>query len=287
MTAIAKIIDPSVVDIYTSVAIPVGEPQYQSAGTGIIVTRSGEVLTNNHVVRQGIGIKIVLYGHKAKYGGRVIGVDPSRDIALLQIVAPPKNLTAASLGTSPSVEVGTPVMAFGNAFGTGNGPSVTAGSITAVGQTIKANDVLSPASTETLHGLLEMDATIVPGDSGGPLVDLGGKVVGMDTATQASSVLASPPGYAIPINTAWAVALKIKNGQASQKITLGETAFLGVSTLLSVSQKALPGSGVSVDGIVSGSPAARAGIVVGDSITAIDGKSVNFSKGDAVGNSLL
>jgi S1-C subfamily serine protease len=272
---LAKTIEPSVVYIDTSVAIPAGEVQYTSAGTGMIVTHSGEVLTNNHVVERATSIKIVLYGHKAAYKGKVIGVDPSRDIALLQIVSPPKDLTAVRLDTSASAGVGTPVIAIGNAFGIGSQPSVTVGSITAVNQSISASDTLSPTPAEILHGLLETNATIVPGDSGGPLVGLNGEVIGMDTAARTSNVLAGSAGYAIPINAAWSIALKIKNGRASPEIILGETAFLGVSASSSTNQKTLHGSGVVIAGVVAGSPAARAGITVGDSITAIGGKSVD------------
>ncbi len=188
------------------------------------------------------------------------------------------------LGNSAKVKVGTSVVAIGNALGLGGKPTVISGTITAVGRTITAGDVLSTTTNETLHHLLQTDAPIVSGDSGGPLVNLSDQVIGMDTAAASANGTGGVEGFAIPINEAHTIAVQIAQGQSTSRIQLGETAFLGVLTGEPYSSSLNPfGSpfgatgtssspaGVYVSGIIASTPAQQAGLQSGDTITAIDG----------------
>jgi S1-C subfamily serine protease len=240
----------------------------QAAGTGIILSSGGEILTNNHVVEGSTSVKVTVESTNKTYTAKVVGTDTTDDIAVLQLVdISGKNvtgLTKATLDTS-KLAVGDAVTSVGNAEGTGN-LVAAAGSVTALNQSIQvAND--QSGATENLSGLIETDADVVSGDSGGPLVDAQGEVTGVVTA--ASSGGRTTTGYAIPITTALSIAKKIIAGEASSTITIGLPAFLGVE--LATTQGA---TGVTISGTVAGSAAAGTGLAAGDIITAVDGTAV-------------
>jgi S1-C subfamily serine protease len=288
---VAAVVEPAVVDIETEIANEVRAGAEQAEGTGMIVTPSGLVLTNNHVVAEATKISVVVAGH-GTYGVKVLGVDVTQDVALLQLVGAPTNLPYVSLGDSAKVKVGTPVVAIGNALGLGGKPTVVTGTITAIGRSITASDELSTTTNETLHNLLQTDAPIVSGDSGGPLVDLSGQVIGMDTAAESANPGTGGEGFAIPINEARAITAQIEHGQSTGRIHLGETAFLGVLTGEPNTYSFNPfgfetgptgtspsPAGVYVSAVIASAPAAQAGIQAGDTITAIDGTKTTTNNG--------
>jgi len=237
----------------------------EAAGTGIILSSRGEILTNNHVVQGSTAIKVTVESTGTSYTARVVGTDETDDIAVLQLVdstgAPVTGLTKATIDTG-TLAAGDAVTSVGNAEGTGNLVAAT-GTVTALEQSITvANDITG--ADEHLTGLIETDADVVSGDSGGPLIDKQGEVAGVVTA--ASSGSRAVTGYAIPIDTALAIAKQIVDGHASSTIVIGLPAFLGVE--LASDQT---GSGVLISGIVAGSAAAGTGLAAGDTITAVDG----------------
>jgi S1-C subfamily serine protease len=305
---IASRVDPALVDIVATD----GDQQATSAGTGIVLTSNGEVLTNNHVINGATSLKVTDVGNGKTYTATVVGYDASHDVAVIQLQNA-SGLTVASLGDSSTVKTGENVVALGNAGGKGGTPSVAAGSVTALNQSITASDDLS-GSSEQLTGLIETNADIQPGDSGGSLVNAYGQVIGMDTAasssgsqfqSQSQSSQTPEQAYAIPINDAVSIAKQIEAGDASSTVHIGATAFLGVEIQSDSSQSAGDGSGgsggfggfggfgglggqnsdgggsssnggsgVAVAGTLSGSPAAQAGLTQGDEITAVGGQSV-------------
>lgn len=281
--AIAAKIDPAIVDINTVVG------SGQAAGTGQIITSNGEILTNNHVVDRSTSIQVTIAGRSQTYPAHVIGVDPSADIALIQIDGV-SGLPTVSFASSSSVKVGDPIVAIGNALGQGGAPDVSQGSISALDQTITASE--SGSKSEQLSGMLQTDATIYPGDSGGPIVNSSGHVVGMITAgdVQGFRSSASTVNYAIPSDRILSVVNQIRSGQASSEIIYGQTGYIGVSVQnidaavaarlnLSVS------SGALVQGVVSSSPAATAGITRYSVITSVAGTTIGNI--DDLGNALL
>ncbi|MHB1598279.1 MAG: S1C family serine protease [Acidimicrobiales bacterium] len=278
--AIAKAVEPAIVDINTNVASPASQGQAQAAGTGMIITSSGEVLTNNHVVADATKITVSIQGHSGTYGATVIGVDPLKDVALLQIQGFSGALPTVRLGNSSTAAVGNPVVAMGNALGLGQQPTTVTGIVSALGRTITASDSSPTSVSETLHGLIETDAPIQPGDSGGPLLNGQGQVIGMDTAAASASGsgTGSTLGFAIPINEARAIVQQMERGKAGGGVVLGETAFLGVFDGTTSSVGGFGGfgfsqptvSGVPVSDVAIGSPAQAAGISGGDTITAVD-----------------
>lgn len=206
-------LEPSVVDV-TATLRRDGEI---AAGTGFVVdARAGFVLTNNHVVRDAASVIVRLTSTGHTYSARVVGTDAAADIAVLQLRGA-TGLTAAPLGGSAAVTLGTPVLAIGNRGGLNGSPAAAPGVINGVNRTILAYDGLSQ-STETLHGMLETSARIEPGDSGGPLAGPAGTVIGMDTAAGAGS---KPAGYAIPIGAAMAIEQRIAGGRPVLGITVG------------------------------------------------------------------
>ncbi|HVC25171.1 MAG TPA: trypsin-like peptidase domain-containing protein [Acidimicrobiales bacterium] len=275
--AIAKAVTPAIVDINTNVASPASQGQEQAAGTGMIITASGEVLTNNHVVANATKISIHVQGYAGSYGATVIGVDPTKDVALLQIEGFSGRLPTVSLGNSSTVPVGSAVVAIGNALGFGQQPTTVTGIVSALGRTITASDQSITTSSETLHNLIETDAPIQPGDSGGPLVNSHGQVIGMDTAASSASQAGSTLGFAIPINEARAIVQQMEKGHATGGIVLGENAFLGIFEGTSsfgfggfgASTGATGVAGVAVSDVAIGGPAQAAGIAAGDTITAV------------------
>lgn len=279
---IADRVDPALVDIVSTL----GYQQATSAGTGIVLTSNGEVLTNNHVIQGATSIKATDVGNGRTYTATVVGYDASSDVAVLQLQNA-SGLTTASLGDSSTVKTGDSVVALGNAGGTGGTPSVAAGTVTGLDQSITARDELSGA-TEELTGLIETNADIQPGDSGGPLVNAYGQVIGMNTAASSGFQFQTQTGqteaYAIPIDTAGSIADQVEAGTTTSDIHIGATAFLGVQ-VASASQgfggfggQGGSASGAIVAGTVSGSPAAKAGLTQGDEITAIGGQSVSTAK---------
>jgi S1-C subfamily serine protease len=271
LNAIAKPLTPAVVDIDTSV--DEGDGVGESAGSGMILTSGGEVLTNNHVVEDAASISVVIYGRSRPVAARVIGVDTVHDVALLQLSGV-SSLPHVALGNSADLKLGEGVVAIGNALGVGGPPAVTGGAISDLNQSINATSEVSPGS-ERLKGLIETDAQIQPGDSGGPLVDTAGRVVGMVTAA-ATTDSGISIGFAIPINQAMAIARNIERGVATNGIIVGLSAFLGVDV------KAPPGgakgaaaTGQFVVAVIPRGPAATAGVVAGDTITAMDGRAVS------------
>src|SRR5580700_1659147 len=173
---IASRVDPGLVDVKATL----GYQQATSLGTGIVLTSNGEILTNNHVINGATAVSVTDIGNGKTYKATVVGYDESHDIAVLQLSGA-SGLTTATTGDSNSVGVGNSVVALGNAGGTGGTPSVAAGSVTALNQSITASDA-SSGSSEQLTGLIETNANIQPGDSGGPLVNSHGQVIGIDTA---------------------------------------------------------------------------------------------------------
>ncbi len=259
-STVAANVDPAVVDINTVFQSASGSGT--AAGTGIILTSTGEVLTNNHVVQGATSITVQIGGRAGSYTATVIGVDPTADVALIQIDGV-SGLPTATLADSSTLQAGESVVAIGNAGGVGGTPSVSQGTVVALGQSITATD---GASSEQLTGMIQSDATIAPGDSGGPLVNSAGQVVGMITAGQSNSRSgATQVGFAIPTDAALAVVNQIRAGQASSQVILGQVGYLGISvTDLTPAIAAQLGlnvtSGALVLGVSSGSPADQAGM---------------------------
>lgn len=247
------------------------------AGTGIVLTSGGEILTNYHVVEGATAIQVTVASTGTTYTAEVVGHSASADIALLQLEGA-SGLTPATIDDD-TVAVGDAVTAVGNAGGTG---TLTAadGTVTALQASITTAAEGSVAS-EQLSGLIETDADVVAGDSGGPLVDAEGEVVGIDTAASSGSVI---DGYAVPIEDALSVIHQIASGTSTATVQVGASAFLGVQ--VTGTAIAYPGAawgtgaatstgdGAAVADVVDGSPAATAGLAAGATITAVGGETV-------------
>ena len=301
---IAQRVDPALVDVVSTE----GDQGATAAGTGIVLTSNGEVLTNNHVIRGATSIKVTDVGNGRTYTAKVVGYDASRDVAVIQLQNA-SGLTTANLGDSSGVQTGDAVTALGNAGGKGGTPSVATGAVTALNQSITASDEGSGANSEQLTGLIETNADIQPGDSGGALVNSYGEVIGMNTAASSGTQFQSESGqsaaqaYAIPIDKAESIAKQIEAGQSSSSVHIGATAFLGIETDGSNSGSGSGGSGdsggfggfggfggqgdgsgtngsgtsngVTIAGTLSGSAAANAGLTEGDTITSVAGQTVS------------
>jgi S1-C subfamily serine protease len=277
VSAIAAKVDPAIVDVNVSFT-------YQDAvgaGTGIVLTSSGEVLTNNHVIDGATKISVTDIGNGKTYSATVVGYDNTHDVAILQLQGASGLATAKLATAKPSV--GEAVVAIGNAGGAGGTPTSAGGSITALGQSISASDELT-GSSEQLANLIQVNANVESGDSGGPLVNASGQVVGMDTAASSGFAFSSQgnAGFAIPISSAIAIADDAEAGHATATLHLGATAFLGVLVDASPSQsyygqlgQAPSVTGVSISNVVNGAPAQVAGITAGDTIESLDGHAVS------------
>jgi S1-C subfamily serine protease len=245
-----------------------------AAGTGMVLTSSGEVLTNNHVISGATTIKVVVPKTGRSYKARVLGYDRTADVALLQLQGA-SNLKTVST-TSARLSIGATVRALGNAGGNGSITTAT-GTVTGLGKSITASD--DTGGSEQLTGLIETNAGVQPGDSGGPLVNGKGEVVGMDTAASSRfgfQGISATDAYAIPIAKALTIAHAISSGKASSTVHVGATAFLGIEVESNTPDfGGASTSGALIAGVVTGGPAASAGLVAGDVITAISGHSVS------------
>jgi S1-C subfamily serine protease len=278
---IAKEVDPGLVDIDTGIS-------YQdatAAGTGMILTSNGLVLTNNHVIEAATSITARDISTGKTYTAKVLGYDVDKDVAVLKLENA-SGLTPVTLGNSSALSLNEKIVGIGNAGGTGGTPSYAAGTVVAKDKSITAESDENLSGSEKLTGLIETNAPIQPGDSGGPLVTLSGKVVGMDTAASSDEGgysfgnFATPTAqaYSIPINTALAVAKSIENGSATAAIHIGPTAILGIEVDgANTTEPGAPAStttGVTVATVMANTPAANAGLVAGDVITSFDGHTI-------------
>jgi S1-C subfamily serine protease len=298
VNAIASKIDPGLVDIDTTL----GYQQEQAAGTGIVLSSNGVILTNNHVIDGATTISVTDVGNQKTYTASVVGYDRTKDIAVLQLHNA-SGLQTATLGNSSNASVGEDVVGVGNAGGTGGTPSAAGGTVTALNQSITASDE-GDGTSEQLSGLIETNADIQPGDSGGALVDTSGDVLGIDTAAsagfsfQSNDQSSGNQGYAIPIDTALSLARAIEAGSGSSTVHIGETAFLGVEINAQGSSSGNSGnsgggggfggffggnsgntgstaSGASVAETVTNGPAQEAGLAGGDVITSLGGQTIS------------
>lgn len=248
----------------------------QAAGTGFVLSSDGQILTNNHVIEGATSIEVTIESTGATYQAEVVGTDATDDIAVLQLVTSSGSdgstravtgLTTATLDED-TLAVGDAVTSVGNAEGTGD-LVAAAGTVTALDEDITVGNE-GTGSSESLTGLIQIDADVVSGDSGGPLVDAEGEVTGVVTA--ASSGTSDIVGFAIPISTAMTIADQILSGVESDTVSVGAPAFLGVQ--VATDQTAVAGTGVILAGTVEGTPAATAGFAAGDVITSVDGVAV-------------
>jgi S1-C subfamily serine protease len=286
--SLANKVDPGIVDVDSTL-------KYNDAtaeGTGMVLSSSGLVLTNNHVINEATSVTATLVESGKTYIAKVLGYDSTDDVALLQLEGA-SGLKTVTLGNSSAVKVGDAVLAIGNAGGRGGLPSTAQGTISALDQTIQASDEDS-SSTETLHDMLQTNAGIEQGDSGGPLVNSSGAVIGMDTAANTSSGLGASgediTGFAIPINHAVSIATQIADGHASATVHIGLAGFLGINVANANQPSDCEGSGTGAGGgfntapvssgalvcdVFPGTPAATAGLNSGDVITGIGGHTVS------------
>ncbi|HKA97431.1 MAG TPA: trypsin-like peptidase domain-containing protein, partial [Streptosporangiaceae bacterium] len=229
---IAAKVNPGLVDVVSTL----GYQGAKAAGTGMVLTPTGEVLTNNHVIDGATSIKAVDVGNGRTYPAKVVGYDKSHDVAVLQLQGA-SGLPTVSL-SSAAPQTGQKVVALGNAGGKGGTPSLVTGRITGLGQSVTAADE-GAGNAERLTGMIAHNSDIQPGDSGGPLVNTNGEVIGMNTAGSTSpSTVGDQSGqaqtrtqaFAIPITRASTIADQIEAGTPSSTVHIGGTAFLGVQT---------------------------------------------------------
>ncbi|MFZ2836092.1 MAG: trypsin-like peptidase domain-containing protein [Candidatus Saccharimonadales bacterium] len=278
IAAVAAKVSPSVVSIVTTVqsrSFETGE----GAGTGIIISANGYIITNKHVVSDASNVSVVTSDGTTYDNVELVGVDPLNDVAFLKVKGV-TDLKPAEIGDSSSIRIGQKVVAIGNALGQYQN-TVTSGIISGTGRPVSAQ---AGETVETLTDLLQTDASINPGNSGGPLVNVAGQVIGINTAIASD---AAGIGFAIPINaTKGLMTGVLETGKISR-------AYLGVSyqTItpevakqykLSVSQGAyVVASNQANNAVVKNGPADKAGIQNKDIITKINDKSVGDKGGVA------
>lgn len=278
IASVATKVSPSVVSIVTQSERQSyfgGTQSQEGAGTGIVVSSDGYILTNKHVVQNSGTVSVVTTDGSTYENVKVVGQDPLNDIAFLKISGA-SGLTPANLGDSSSVRIGQSVVAIGNALGQYKN-TVTSGIISGTGRSVTASG--EGASTETLTDLIQTDAAINPGNSGGPLVNMAGQVIGINTAIASE---ANGVGFTIPINATKGL---LKGVLANGKV---ERSYVGVNYITITPEVAkefdLPvkqGAYVhaqSGSAVVSGSPADKAGVKDGDIITKVNDVEVG-SKG--------
>jgi S1-C subfamily serine protease len=262
--ALARTSTPSIGTGVVVIRTNLGLQGGAAAGTGMVLTSSGEILTNNHVIRGATQVRVAIPGTKHVYTARVVGYDLVDDVAVLR-AAGASHLETVSTAAAVKLRVGQAVRAVGNANGTGR-LLAARGSIIGLHRSIVVND--DGGGNARLSGLIETNAALQPGDSGGPLLSTDGKVIGMDTAAATGVLSTAADSYAIPIGKALTVARQIVAGHATARVHIGPTAFLGIQV------QGRGGGGLVVAGVVPGGPAEAAGLQAGDVITSIDGHAV-------------
>jgi S1-C subfamily serine protease len=271
---VAQKVVPGVVDINTLVS------QGEGAGTGMVLTSSGRILTNNHVINGATKIVVTDVDTGKRYSAKVVGTAPTKDVAVLQLENA-SGLDTVKTGDSDDVSTGDPVVAIGNAGGKGGDPTVVTGSVVAKGRSITASDE-SGGESQRLSNLIQVTAPIVPGDSGGPLANADGEVIGINSAASTNNQGSTTgEGYAIPINDALDIARQIVDGRASDTVHIGVRGVLGVQVIPASAGDALGGTsggGAQVAGVAAGSGAERAGVAQGSTITSLDGRQITSAE---------
>lgn len=270
--ALLEKVSPSIVSIHT------GTRQGEAAGSGVVLSEDGLVLTNAHVIEGAQTIQVDFADGRSA-DARVIGSATDYDVALIKAEGLTAPVTAAELGRSDDLQVGDDVVAIGNALNLGDEPSVTTGIVSATGRSITAGDGV------VLTDLIQTDAAINPGNSGGPLLNSAGQVVGINTAILAD---AQNVGFALSIDSITSIIDDLKAGRD----VAGNRPVLGVETVdvATVSPTVLQRfsitatSGAFIQRVESGSGADAAGLQAGDVIVAVDGKRVRTAAdvGEAV-----
>jgi putative serine protease PepD len=249
VAAVAAALAPSVVQIETS----------QGLGSGFIYDSAGHILTAAHVVTGAGNTVTVRFADGTSRTGSVVGADTSTDVAVVKVSLSGTKAQVASLAVGDPLQVGQTAVAIGSPFGLEQ--TVTSGIVSAVDRAMQ--------TTNGAEDMVQTDAPINPGNSGGPLADLQGRVIGINDQIESASGSSSGVGFAIPIDTAKAVADKIVAGQP---VTF---AFLGVQS--QDSGQGVVGNGALIVNVEAGSPAARAGVQQGDVVTKIDNTPIDNS----------
>jgi S1-C subfamily serine protease len=284
-------VEPAVVSIDSHAVQSSGGDFVAAAGTGMILTPQGEVLTNNHVVSGASSVTATLFGQTKSLPAHVIGTDPSRDLALVQIDNA-SNLPTVTLGNSGQTQVGDDVLAIGNALALSGGPSVTQGIVSAENRSLSTQD--DSGKTENLSGLLQTDAAINPGNSGGPLVNAQAQVIGINTAVAASSQGNAPTqniGFAIAIDSVKPQLASLRQGgtggpgaSSPTPAPAANKAYMGVSVqsvspALQQQDHLTPAAGAVVNSVQAGSPADQAGLKANDVIVSLNGSPISTASG--------
>lgn len=280
IAAIADKVSPGVVSIVTNVTTRTlfGPTQAEAAGTGIVVSRDGYILTNKHVVSEANAIEVVMADGTTYSSVELVGTDPLNDVAFLKVNGV-SNLSPVELGDSSTVRVGQEVVAIGNSLGQYQ-TTVTSGIISGKGRPIQASDGAG-ATAETLVDLLQTDAAINPGNSGGPLLNRTGQVIGINTAVAAN---AQGIGFAIPINATKGALKSVLAGKGVQRAYLGMryvalTAATAKKYDVSSKQGAYIFAEEGQPAIIEDSPAQKAGLKDKDVVTKINGLAVGSEGG--------
>ncbi|WP_084479002.1 S1C family serine protease [Nocardia jejuensis] len=267
-TVVSHAVEPALVNINASIR-PYG---LGAAGSGIVLTGDGQVLTSHHVIKGADTVAVTDVGTGAVYPATVLGYDSGADIALIELSGA-SGLPVAAIGSSAPLRIGDDLLAIGNAGGTGS-PTAVGGAVTALDSAIVARNS-ADLTRKSLHGLIEVGAAVSAGQSGGALVNRYGAVVGVVTAASGElqkTLGKGPEGYAVPIDTAMNVVRQIRSGTPTDTVHIGPTATLGILT-----SDARP-TGARIDVAIYGQPAYAAGLTDGEIITAIDGRVITSSQ---------
>jgi len=257
--------------------------QVQSLGSGFVIDKQGDIVTNDHVVAGADSLQVG-FGGGATYAAKVVGADPSGDLAVIRLEKPPADLHPLAFDTSGGVHPGDPVYAIGNPFGLDS--TMTAGIVSATGRDIQAPDGL------TIPDAIQTDAPINHGNSGGPLIDASGHVVGVASQIQGGTVDANVGvGFAVPSDTVRSVVGQLIAGGHVAHPWLG-AGLATIDPALASADHGLPKQGVLIVKVTAGSPAAKAALQAatversadgsavprgGDAVVAIDGNPVATS----------
>jgi putative serine protease PepD len=227
-------------------------------GSGVVYDTKGDILTDEHVVSGATSVT-VNFQDGLKATAKVLGTDPSTDVAVIHVNVPASHLHPIAFANSSAAQVGDPVVAIGSPFSLPE--TTTTGIVSAVGRSIQAPNMY------TITGAIQTDAAINPGNSGGPLLDAAGQVLGLNDQIQTNSGSSAGVGFAVPSNTAARIANAIIGGQPVKH------AYVGVE--LSPSSTS---GGAQVASVQSGSPAQGSGVQAQDVVTAINGKQINSTE---------